>query len=414
MQIASLVTEEWWLYNRTTVSFWSKAQRLVKYFVSASFLGLILGVLGLYYTLGSSRTNLVIDVAGESNVLDVRTSVKDLAVLFEGRDIQQDNSNLKILTVRLANQGQVNILETYFDSRTPWGLQIDGGRIIEARVTSSNSPYLGENLQPKISDANHVNFQKVIFDKGKSVTLELLVLHNKNIEPRVTAFGKVAGMDDIPVTNSFRDQEQQGFLKIAFEGPIAVQIARVISYFIVGLLAAIATGLAIAGCAGIVSNFKKKSRRRLVRFLPKEADPGREKRRQILLGMFIDGGLDELRRTRKILADKKLLRTMLSWAGVPRGSSPEAPPDITAKLDNEAEIIHFHPALVSHLEPLLAGGLLKINDESVLVDEPTVELLATLVTQLEGLSDEHDQMPTSGISAESSVKTKAIHDQRKV
>jgi len=140
----------------------------MRYIVSASsFLGLIVAVLGLYYT-----------------------SVKNLAVLFQGRDIQQENLNLKILTVQIVNQGEVNILETYFDSRNPWGLQVQGGRLIEARIIGSNSRYLNENLQPKIIDNKYVTLEKVIFDRGKYVTLELLVLHAKDAEPRVIALAR--------------------------------------------------------------------------------------------------------------------------------------------------------------------------------------------------------------------------------
>ena len=185
-----------WIYNQFTMAFWPKAKQL-KYLISASFLSLVIGVLALFFELRSGITNLTADVAAESNVLDVRTSVPELAVLFRGQDIQQENLNLKILTVRLANDGEVNILENDFDSRIPWGLQIDRGRLVAVRATGSNSQYLLESLHPKLTDSSHVVFDKLIFDKGKYIALELLVLHNKSIEPQVHVVGKIAGMDEI-------------------------------------------------------------------------------------------------------------------------------------------------------------------------------------------------------------------------
>ena len=363
------------------MSFGSKVQNFAKYVVSASFLGLILGVLGLYYTLRSGRTLLVVDVAAESNVLDVRTAVKDLAILFQGRDIQQENSNLKIFTVRLTNQGEVNILETYFDSRNPWGLEVNGGRVIEARVTSSNSLYLSQNLQPKIADATHVELNKIIFDKGKFVTLELLVLHNKNVAPRVGVFGKIAGMDEIPVTNSSKEHDQQSFAKIVFRGPVAVQIARTISYFIAGLVTIIAVGFAIAGGAGAISRFRRNARRKLVRSLPREASSEREKKRKILVSIFIDEGLEQLKQLAKVLSDEKVLKATLSGSYVHGIDGP------VVMDGDKALLVHLRSGIATQMEPLVKNDLVKVDGEGIRIDGELSELLSTLISQLERLTE---------------------------
>src|SRR5713226_2669678 len=112
------------------MSIWPKA----KFLLSASFLSLIIGLVALYYTVRGTKTSLVVDVTSESNVMDVRTPLKDLSILFQGQDIQKQSSNLRILGVRLVNEGDTNILENFCDSRMPWGLGVDGGQLIEARV----------------------------------------------------------------------------------------------------------------------------------------------------------------------------------------------------------------------------------------------------------------------------------------
>jgi len=357
----------------------------MRYIVSASFLGLIVGVLGLYYTLRASRTHLAIDITAESNVLDVRTSVKNLAVLFQGRDIQQENLNLKILTVQIVNQGEVNMLETYFDSRNPWGLQVQGGRLIEARIIGSNSGYLNENLQPKIIDNKYVTLEKVIFDRGKYVTLELLVLHAKDAEPRVIALGKIAGMDEIAVTSSFKEHDQQGFFSAVVKGPASVQIARSITYFLITLVALFACGLSIAGIVGVVSHFKKKSRRRRARFLPRDESPEKEKKRQILLDVYADGGLEGLSRLHDVLSNKELLKTMLSGRRLSPKLSHELAPDASWRIETQSEIIRFHPAIPSSVAWLVEEGLIRVSGESVDVDPDVVDLLSGLIAQLKGV-----------------------------
>jgi hypothetical protein len=183
----------------------------LKYFLSASFISLVLGFLGLYYTLRGSRTHLIMDIAAESNVLDVKHPIADLSILFEGRGIEEEKSNLKVLTIRLINDGEVNIHENDFDSRIPFGFQVDGGRVVRAQLSGSNSSYMSDNLHPRVESPNRVVVDKIIFDKGKFVAIDLLVLLPKNATPKIKPLGKIAGLDEIPVTNSFQDREPTRF-----------------------------------------------------------------------------------------------------------------------------------------------------------------------------------------------------------
>jgi hypothetical protein len=362
------------VYTCGDVAFWPKAKNLLSL---SALLTLIFGLLGIYYTLRGRRTNLVVDVAAESNVLDVRTSVRDLAVLFQGRDIQQDNANLKILQVRLSNEGEENILENYFDSRIPWGLQIEGGRVIEARITGSNSPYLSENLHPKLVDSNRVILDKVIFDKGKYVGLELLVLHNKNTEPQVTAVGKIAGMDEIRVTNSFKERDQQGLLHSVFNGSVAIQIIRAIAYFIITTVSVIVVAVCIAGLASIPSRFRKRSRRQRARYLAKADSPEKEKKRQVLVEIFVEDGLEELRRTRKLLTDRQRLERTLSVRAV----MPVPAPGVTPAEMHRLEMMAMTRG-GERLFRLLRADLLRVSTGSVEVDAEVLPLLSGLIAEL--------------------------------
>src|SRR5260370_24985188 len=107
------------------MSIWPKA----KYLLSASFLSLIVALLTFYYEVQRTKTNLVVDVLSESNVMDVRTPLKDLSILFQGSDIQKETSNLRILELHLENGVVPNLLDTNFYTRTPWGLRIARARL---------------------------------------------------------------------------------------------------------------------------------------------------------------------------------------------------------------------------------------------------------------------------------------------
>jgi hypothetical protein len=354
---------------------------VAKWLLSASFLSLIIGLIALYYTVRGSKTDLVVDVTSESNVMDVRTPLKDLAILFQGQDIQKENSNLRILAVRIVNEGESNILENYFDSRIPWGLQIIGGRLIEARITGSNSEYLAENLHPTMNEANTVVFNKVIFDKGKYVTLELLVLHSRNVEPRVKPVGKIAGMDDIPVRSSFRGGEQEGLVSRVFKGPISVQIARTIAYSLIGLGTVIAVGFSIAGLVSIPSRLKKRSRKKLVRSLAKETSTEKEKKRQVLLDIFVEGGIGSLKRMLKNVENEDALAKTLAGDKVLLEVRTDSPADVAGQVIHEGNqrtyVVREDP-----ITPLLRAGVLRQRDKSFDVDPEMRDLLSSLIIQL--------------------------------
>jgi hypothetical protein len=110
----------------------------IKYITSASVLVLtiLLGVLGIYFTLRDRKTHLTMDIAAESNVLDVLHPISDLSIQFLGRDIEKEKLNLKVLTVRIMNDGESNIHEDDFDSHMPFGLRVEGGTVVRAQVAS--------------------------------------------------------------------------------------------------------------------------------------------------------------------------------------------------------------------------------------------------------------------------------------
>jgi hypothetical protein len=372
----------------------------VKFLISASFWGIVIGLVALYYTVRGTRTSLIVDVISESNVMDVRTPLKDLAILFQGQDIQKENANLRILGVRLVNEGEANILESYFDSKIPWGLRIEDGQLIEARVTGSNSQYLSENLHPKTTDKNDVTFDKVIFDKGKYIALELLVLHNKNVEPKVTAIGKIAGMDDIPVRSSFRERDQEGLASRAFKGPIAIQIARTLGYFFVGLSTVLVVGFSIAGLQSIPSRLRKRARRKRLRQLAREESPEKEKKRQVLLNIFVEEGTSRL---------KAMLRNVENDEAVAKALSErrfrQLPPDISSVPEAhivssvpDAHIVHEGGGVFyveeSPVEALLRAGLVERQGKAFKIVPEVRDLLSNLITQLSEESKQRNDVPS--------------------
>jgi len=155
---------------------------------------IIFGGLTLYYMFYTPQPEISYIILSDSNVVDLHKPLKDLKILFQDEDIQKNNMNLKIYSLKISNSGKKNILETHYASDEDWGIKITEGKIIESRLVESNSDYLKSKLNPKIVDDKTINFKKVIFDKNEYFTLEVLVLHPRDSDINLIPFGKISGI----------------------------------------------------------------------------------------------------------------------------------------------------------------------------------------------------------------------------
>ena len=280
----------------------------LKYVFSASFVGILIGLVSLYYTLRDRQTHLIIDIAAESNVLDVLHPVPDLAIMFQGNDLEQQKENLKLLSLRVVNDGQTNIHEDDFDSRMPFGLRIDGGIVVRAQVTGASSSYLWQNINPQVVSQNQIFLDKIIFDKDSWVTIEALVIHNKDLQPSVSALGKIAGLEKIKISNSFLEQHQENLLLQALSGVPAIQIIRILLYTVAGIVSLLLIATFLGGLASILSKAQRWKRKRGLSRILFSGDDDQRKIHDAVEHVYVEYGLEPLIEARRLLADEKRLR----------------------------------------------------------------------------------------------------------
>lgn len=157
-------------------------------------LSIIIFAITTYYFFYTPQPEITYTILSDSNIVDLHKPLEDLKILFQDEDIQKNNMNLKIYSLKISNSGKENILETHYASDEDWGIKITAGKIIESRLVESNSDYLKSNLNPKIVDDKTINFKKVIFDKNEYFTLEVLVLHPRDSDINLIPFGKISGI----------------------------------------------------------------------------------------------------------------------------------------------------------------------------------------------------------------------------
>jgi hypothetical protein len=364
---------------------------------SWSFVGVILAILfglfSLYSVFHENRPRLVFEIESQSDVFDLHRPLRDLSLSFRGQDVQQQNLNVRILTVRLWNKGGVDILQSHYDQQEPWGIRVEPGQVIEVRVGSNNSQYLASHIEPKITADNTVMFNKVIFERDKFVTLELLVLHHKDSPPRIGSFGKIAGLNEIVVVDSSGQGDKPGFWHQAIYGSPLIHVVRFAGY-VVFLIAA------ILGIVGITSAFgtlgQRRRRKRISRLLGTNEN---EEIGEMVKETYAHGGVDALKHFAGILQNPKLLQRILddekkTEAFLANISEPGQESDVRS-LSSDVAMAHRIRAMEagplpipypSAFSKLVKAGKIKIvSPEKMEIDNQILQMLDRLIRRLEAV-----------------------------
>ena len=259
----------------------------------------VFGVVGVYLFLHEKKPDIFFEIISEANVLDLHRPLKDLAISFQGKDIQQENLNLRVLTIRIENRGELDVLQSHFDQNITWGFRITEGEIInEVRLVNSNSGYLESNLKPKVIDKNTVQLQKVIFEREKYFILELLILHEQGKLVEIIPTGKIAGIDKIGVKPCLGKESLTFFEKFIYGG-VLINLFRLLAFFI---------GLAVFISVAVLIGFINDRIRRMM--LGRVLQIGQESiKSEVLMDLLISGRprprqLEELRELDALLANE--------------------------------------------------------------------------------------------------------------
>lgn len=205
--------------------------------IAFAIIGLIGTVITIFAFLQEKKVEISYEIVSNTNVLDFNAEIGKLEVIYDSTNLKKSHENLRIYTIKIINSGNQNLLKEFYDDNDPLGLQLSSGKIIEQpEVIQSSNDYLTRNVKIHVYDNNIINFSQVIIESGEYYIIKLLVLHKTEIIPQITSCGKIAGQNNIQIINTIDVKEKLPFWKEAYYGNIWVQILRLISYFILGIV----------------------------------------------------------------------------------------------------------------------------------------------------------------------------------
>ena len=362
-------------------------------------LSLLFGSIGLYTFIYEPEPDISIELISAISVLDINKSVNDLNILFQGQDIEKSNLSLKILSIRFTNTGETDLTEYSYDKQDTLGLQVINGRLIEARVTSTNYDYLLPRINPRILNEHLLQIDKIIFERGKYFILELIVLHDKDQLPEVLHVGKIAGIDDIQVIDTWDTEDSASFISELFSGGTLVQIVRPLVYIVSLIIIIVILVIISESWSGWKRNRITERRRQLIAgLLP---NPGESPQSKSIVDFvrktFERDGLKGLKRAQTLLSDDKKLKERVELH------------QLQKKIDNlsdsmhqlryrksdiehhvttaQGETIYFQPSYYQSstwgLSDLIDTGIVSIDKDGVETDMDLLNLLDSATRHFE-------------------------------
>lgn len=224
-----------------------------------SSLGALMGIIALFLTIDFKKTDVRIFILSDTNLVDIKSPLNDLQILYNGKDLIKEHLNLHLYRIQVQNTGNTILLKDDFDNNDLWGIHVSAGNIVKIGEADSDSSYIRKNLTIRTPDQMTLLFTPIIFEPGDSFILDFFVLLNTSSETSLlTSVGKIAGIKRIPVTTL--NLNRRSVFYEAYLGDWEVVALRVLAAPVYIIL----FGLCIWGIIGPAIFVRSRFRRRQV------------------------------------------------------------------------------------------------------------------------------------------------------
>ena len=343
-------------------------------------LGIVLAGMSIFLTLREPETRVTFKIISATDVLDLRRSLKDLRIEFRGQDLQEQDLNLKVVKINVANSGETHIRADDY-SNIDWGIRVVGGQVIEAKVDRSNAANVISTNDLRYIGSDTIGFPKIVFDKRDAFAIELLLLHPNDAEPDIVPIGKISGVKNFDLTPPPLPGQEVGFVGQAFGGRFRILAVRSGVYFVGSVIILFAIIFGLVGAAIAIDSVKERRRRKRASQTQAIKGIDRVSVRDGLIDLYMSTGLSGLRRLSALMAEPSAIRWMESsseWLILYRDSGSD---EETASMMDK---IGDHSTFYKAREALLAMGVLDRGENNeAIIDPDFTSAVKALMAELE-------------------------------
>lgn len=274
--------------------------------VVIGILGSIASIYALFFS--DKKVDIAVEVISETNVLNINTPLSNLDIFYKNHSLKKGDKELKLLLIRVRNNGNINILKNFFDDNDPFGVKLQNGSILEKpEIVQASNSYLKNHLTLKMDSLNGIYFEPIIFDEDAFFIIKALILTQKNASPVLEVPGKIAGINHIIKPTYPEENQELNFMQQVLIGGVGVQLVKMCLYF----LTVFSLVLSFYKIKQFVVKNKFKQRRiKQIQEFKKAYDHNYGRITDVIFDKYKSGKFDELWHTESLLYDEeKLINT---------------------------------------------------------------------------------------------------------
>lgn len=279
------------------------------------FFGFVIGVLGICLAIYTTffhniNPNISYKVLTNTNIIDVKESISNLDILYNGKSLDKDNSLLKIFTIKVINNGNKAISQYDYDINNPIGIHFNNATIVDKPIViNTSNNYLTNNLKILQQSSENITFSNVILESDEYFIIKILLICKKDINPTITPIGKILGVKEIKVNENFENSTHDSFVYKLFNGNIFIHILRFIIYIFLFILLLIVIILPAIFISDKVSECKRK---KLIRKFRGSSQYKCDSFYEKVFDIFLNYDLDYLVSLKQVASDKNKLNALMN------------------------------------------------------------------------------------------------------
>lgn len=355
------------------------AERRIPVGIAGVTLSLFFGIAGLYTFFYEKKANISFKIKADFNVLDIKEPIEDLSILLKGRDLKKEKLNLKIIKLLILNDGELDILENYYDSKKEFGLYVDPpAKIIQIRNITASNQYLIERIREiKLLKNGGIILPKSILEKNDFISIDLVILHeSSNQKPKVRVVGKIAGIKALKTEDDTKPIDESNLLYRTYSGSFGIQLIRTVSYFLVGAAIIAFSIYLIVVISERLDKRKINTRRKRIGALSNKYT--KDKELSWLFDHFIENGLEDI-----VTLEKMLLRTRILRERVNQFKHDDNVPlsiSQTMELSHESDRIYYKVVPRDLVHKAISVGLITVKGKNVKVAPKLAEAVNLILS----------------------------------
>lgn len=268
------------------------------------FIGVVATITGLYATFFPEEIKLNYDVISDTDLLNDDKDISGLNIQYAGENLKDTDSNLRISTILIQNNGNKTLLKDLYDVNDLPGLEITNSRIIETPILlNASNDYLKNNLKLMVESPSRVRFSDVIIEPDDFFVIKIAYLYKNGDITKINSFGKIASVNRISVSRRDSPDKLPFFVSV-FSGNFMIQLTRFVIYTIIGFIFVIGFALIFDFLSGIISKLRRKSHIR--EFKRQNQNIGQ--RDMAILNRYAKDGFSTLNSMKTLLKNEDILR----------------------------------------------------------------------------------------------------------